>query len=170
MRENGTATWIVRNRLDDSTGTEELRSNASYRDRIADGAMGDAELLAANLSEDDVLELRYRENDFAERSVRGTLRSGEFTSAYGYRNLDGLGADRLRVVAPEGYQIGWTVAGATVSDDGSRMTLTELDDRGLVTFVPRDAALGWLWSSLAVAELVAPSAAANALLIAVTPA
>jgi len=169
VRENGTATWIVRNRLDDSAGTEELRSNASYRDRIADGAMGDAELLAASVSEDDVLELRYRENDFAEPSVRGTLRSGEFTSAYGYRNLDGLGADRLQVVAPEEYQVGWTVAGATVSDDGGEMTLTELDGEGIVTFVPRDAALGWLWSSLAVAELVAPSAAANALLIAVTP-
>jgi len=169
VHENGTAKWTVRNRLGDSPGTDRLRSNASYRNAVGEFAMSDTEFVGANLSEDDVLELRYRENDFADRSVRGTLRSGEFTSAYGYRNLDGLGADRLRVVAPEEYQVGWTVAGATVSDDGSRMTLTELDGEGIVTFVPRDAALGWLWSVLAVAELVAPSAAANALLIAVTP-
>lgn len=170
VRENGTATWIVRNHLDDSAGTDQLRSNESYRDRIADRAMGDAEFLRANVSDSDVLELRYREDDFAEPSVRGTLRSGEFTSAYGYRNLHGLGADRLDVVAPQEYQVGWTVSGATVSDDGGRMTITELDDNGFVTFVQQDAALGWLWSLFAVAELVAPSAAANALLIAVTPA
>jgi len=170
VRENGTATWVVRNHLDDSDGTDRLRSNASYRHRIADGALDDAELLDATVSENDVLELRYRDDGFAERSVRGTLRSSEFTDAYGHRNLHGLGTDRLVVVAPEEYRAGWTVSDATVSEGGDRMTLTKLDDQGVVTFVPRDVALGWLWSLLAVAELVAPSTVANALVIAVTPA
>ncbi|SNZ13480.1 hypothetical protein SAMN06269185_2216 [Natronoarchaeum philippinense] len=160
--KNGTATWTVRNHLDDSEGTEQLRSNASYRTRIADGAMGDAELLDATVSQPNVLTLRYRESGFAEQSVRGTLRSGEFTSTYGYRNLHGLGADRLVVVAPDGHRIGRTVSDATVSDDGSRMTLTDLDEQGIVTFVPRDAALGGLWSLLAVGSLAGPSIAVNA--------
>jgi|GEM_PF-805254 len=168
--ENGTATWVVRNRLGDSPGTDRLRSNATYRDAVGESAMWDAEFVGATVSEDDVIELRYCERRFAEPSIRGTLRSGEFTSAYGYRNLHGLGADRLAVVAPEGYRVGWTVSDATVSDDGTRMTLTDLDEQGIVTFVPRDAALGALWSVLAVAGLVAPSAAANALVVAVTPA
>lgn len=170
VRGNGTATWTVRNRLGDSSGADRLRSNASYRNAVGESAMWDAEFVGATVSESDVLELRYREDDFAEPSIRGTLRSGEFTSAHGYRNLHGLGADRLTVVAPEGYQMGWTVSDAAVADDGDRMILTDLDEQGLVTFVPRDAALGALWSRLAVAGLVVPSAAANALVVAVTPA
>jgi len=168
--DNGTATWTVRNRLGDSPGTDRLRSNATYRDAVGESAMWDAEFVGATVSADDVIELRYRERRFAEPSTRGTLRSGEFTRAYGYRNLHGLGAARLDVVAPEGYQVGWTISDATVSDDGNRMTLTDLDDRGVVTFVPRDAALGPLWSFVSVAELVVPSAVANALVVAVTPA
>jgi hypothetical protein len=163
VRENGSATWVVQNHLGDSAGTERLRSNASLRAEIADRAMWNTEFLGANVSAEGVLTMRYREPDFASQSVGGALYSGEFTEAYGYRNLDGLGADLLVVVAPDGKEVGWTVSGGTVSEDGQRMTLTRLDDEGFVTFVPRDAALGPLWSLLAVGSVVAPTIAANAL-------
>lgn len=163
VRENGSATWIVRNHLGDSAGAERLRSNASLRVEIADRAMWDTEFFAANVSEAGVLTMRYREPDFASQSVGGALYSGEFTEAYGYRNLDGLGADLLVVVAPDGKRVGWTVSGGAISDDGQRMTLTRLDDEGFVTFVPRDAALGPLWSLLGVGSLVAPTIATNTL-------
>jgi hypothetical protein len=169
VRENGTATWVVRNHLDDSPGAERLRSNASLRAEIADRAMWDAEFLGANVSPEGVLTMRYREADFASRSVGGALYSGEFTEDYGYRNLDGLGADRLVVVAPDGKQVGWTVSGGTVSEDGQRITLTRLDDEGFVTFVPRDAALGPLWSLFAVGSVVAPVVVTNALVGVVLP-
>ncbi|WP_128475901.1 hypothetical protein [Halorussus pelagicus] len=156
VARNGTATWVVRNRLADSAGVERLRADATLRAEIADRAMWDTEFVAANVS-GSVLTMRYREPHFAERSVGGTLRSGEFTDSYGYRNLHGLGADRLVVVAPEGTRVGWSVPGATVSDDGRRMTLTEFENRGFVTFVPDKTALGPLLSLLAVGSRVGPA-------------
>ena len=169
VRENGSATWVVRNRLGDSSGAERLRSNASLQAEIGDRAMWDTEFLSANVSPEGVLTMRYREADFASQSVGGALYSGEFTREYGYRNLDGLGADHLVVVAPDGKQVGWTVSGGTTSEDGRRMTLTRLDDEGFVTFVPRDAALGPLWSLLAVGSVVAPVFVTNALVGVVLP-
>ncbi len=171
LQENGSATWVVRNHLEDARGVEveRLRSNATLRRQIADRAMWDTDTVDATVSPAGVLTMRYREVDFAEPSVGGTLRSGEFTREYGYRNLDGLGADRLVVVAPNGSRVGRTVPGATVSDDGRRMTLTRLETGRFVTFVPRDATLGPLWSALAVGSVVAPVVALNALVSIVLP-
>ena len=162
VHENGSSTWVVRNHLADSESTARLRTNVTLLADVADGAMWDTEFLGANVSPDGVVTMRYREVNFAERSVGGTLRSGAITEAYGYQNLDGLGANRLVVVAPEGTHIGWAVPGATVSDDGRRMTLTRLDEGGFVTFVPHDAALGPLLSVLAVLSLVGPTIVVNA--------
>ncbi|WP_240334508.1 hypothetical protein [Halorussus sp. MSC15.2] len=167
---NGSATWVVRNRLADSEGVERLRENAGLRTDVADRAMWDTEFLGASVSSAGVLTARYREPNFAERSVGGVLRSGAFTEAYGYRNLDGLGADRLVVVAPDGMRVGRTVPGATVSADGRRTTLTEFDDGGFVTFVPADTALEPVSSALAIWSLLGPVVGTNLLLYAVLPA
>ncbi len=169
VHRNGSATWVVHNRLADSDGAARLRTNESLRTGIADRAMWDTELLSANVS-GGVMTLRYREADFAQRSIGGTVRTGEFTEAYGYRNLDGLGADRLVVVAPEETRVGWTIDGATVADDGQRMTLTELNEGGIVTFVPRDTAVGPLLSLLAVGLLLGPMIAVKALAYITLPA
>ena len=170
VHSNGTATWVVHNRLSNTAGAARLRANESLRTDIADRAMWDTELLSANVSGDGVITLRYREADFAQQSVGGTVRTGEFTEAYGYRNLDGLGADRLVVVAPDGMQVGRTIDSATVSDDGQRMTLTELSDGRIVTFVPRDTAVGPLLSLLAVGSLLGPVMAVKALAYITLPA
>ena len=161
VHRNGSATWVVRNRLADADGLDRLRENASLRAEIADRAMWDAEFLGAAVSSSDVLTLRYREPSFAAESVGGVLRSGAFTEAYGYRNLDGLGADRLVVVAPDGMRVGWTVPGATVADTGRRTTLTRLDRYGFVTFVPEGATFGPVLSVLAVASLLGPAVITN---------
>jgi hypothetical protein len=159
VAENGTATWTVRNTLGEFD--PRLRTNESLRTAIADRAMWDTTLLGASLSDEGVLTLRYREPGFAEPSVGGTLRSGAFTERYGYRSLDGLGADRLTVVAPDGMVVDRTVPGANVSADRSRTTLTALDRTGFVTFTQRGDAAGPLWSVLAIAVLLGPVAAAN---------
>jgi hypothetical protein len=165
---NGSATWTVRNHLaGDAAG--QLRANATLLAAVGDAAMWDATFLGATVGDDGVVTLRYREAGFAERSVGGTLRSGAFTEAYGYRNLDGLGADRLTVVAPEGMRVARTVPGATVSDDGSETTLTALERGAVVTFAPEGDRLGWLWSPLSVAALLGPALALNALLGIVLP-
>ncbi|WP_224332599.1 hypothetical protein [Haloprofundus halobius] len=164
VHENGSATWVVRNRVADAEAATRLRANATLRETIADRAMWDTELLSTTVSEDGVLTARYREPEFAERSAGGTLRSGAFTESYGYRNLDGLGADELVVVAPDGMRVGWTVPGSTVSEDGRRMTLTEFtdaDEGDFVTFVPEDSAFGAVLSPLAVTEKLGPVAALN---------
>ncbi|MDS0259535.1 hypothetical protein NDI56_09035 [Haloarcula sp. S1CR25-12] len=164
---DGTATWVVRNRL--AAGTDRLRSNATLRRAIAERAMWDTELRGSTVTADSVM-LRYREPGFADPAPGDTLHSGEFTAAYGYRNLDGLGADRLTVVAPPGTRIDRAVPGATVADDGSRMTLTALDRGTVVTFVPRDSAVGPLWSLVALASLVGPVAVVNAVVLVGLPA
>ncbi|EMA27694.1 hypothetical protein [Haloarcula japonica] len=170
VNNNGSATWVVHNQLSSTEGTARLRANESLRTAIADRAMWDTELLSANVSGDGVITLRYREADFAQQSVGGTVRTGEFTEAYGYRNLDGLGADRLVVVAPDGMRIGRAIDGTTLSDDGQRMTLTELDDGRIVTFVPRDTAVGPLLSLLAVGTLLGPVITMKALAYITLPA
>lgn len=166
---NGTAIWTVHNELQQSGATARLRTNETLRAAIAERAMWDAELLGSNVSADGVVTMRYREAAFATPSVGGTLRSGAFTEAYGYRNLHGLGADRLTVVAPEGMTIGWSAPGATVADDRSRMTLTELDDTGFVTFVESGDTLAPLWSLLSVLDLVGPAVALNIAISIVVP-
>jgi len=160
VTENGTAVWTVRNELQQSGGAERLRANETLRTEIADRAMWDTELLGSNVSIDGTLTMRYRESDFAAPAVGGTLRSGAFTESYGYRNLDGLGAERLTVVAPDGMAVDRALPGANVSADRSRMTLTDLDT-GFVTFVSEDDALGPLWSVLAVVTLLGPVAVSN---------
>ena len=161
VTENGTAVWTVRNELQQSGGAERLRANETLRTEIADRAMWDTELLGSNVSIDGTLTMRYRESDFAAPAVGGTLRSGAFTESYGYRNLDGLGADRLTLVAPDGMAVDRAVPGANVSADRSRMTLTELDT-GFVTFVQRGDPVGPLWSVLALATLLGPVVVLNA--------
>jgi hypothetical protein len=160
VHRNGTATWVVRNHLAGDGGR--LGVNESLLRSVGDRAMWDAEYLGATVSAEGVVTLRYREAGFAESTARGTLRSGEFTEAYGYRNLAGLGADRLVVVAPDGMRIGWSTPGATVSEDRTRMTLTSLDRGGIVTLVPRDSTLGPVSSILAVGSLVGPVVFLNA--------
>ncbi|ACV48333.1 MULTISPECIES: hypothetical protein [Halomicrobium] len=161
VARNGTATWTVRNTLREPAA-ERLRANESLRTAIADRAMWDVTLLGSNVSSDGVLTLRYREPDFAEPSAGGTLRSGAFTESHGYSSLDGLGADRLTVVAPEGMTVERTVPGATVSADRTRMTLTGLDRYGFLTFTERGDPLGAVWSTVALLALLGPVAALNA--------
>lgn len=161
--ENGSATWAVHNYVASSETAARLRSNETQLTAIADDAMWDTEFLGATISPDGGITMRYREPEFATRSVGGVLRSGVFTEAYGYRNLDGLGADRVTIIAPNGTHVGWTVPGATVSDDGERMTLTQLNEGGFVTFIPRGTVLGPLLSFLAVGSLLGPVMAINAL-------
>ncbi|MFB6222174.1 MAG: hypothetical protein ABEH86_00695 [Haloarcula sp.] len=170
VHQNGSATWVVRNRLANPSDSTRLRTNERLRTDIAERAMWDTEFLRANVSSDGVITLRYREPGFAERSLGGTSRSGEFSEAYGYRNLDGLGADRLVVTAPDGTRIGWTVPGATVSDNGRQMTLTELEEGRVVTFVPRDTSLGPLLSLVAVGSLLGPVMAVKTLAYVTLPA
>lgn len=170
VHENGSATWTVRNRLADPADAERLRANATLRAAIGDRAMWDTEFIGASVSAAGVVTLRYREPGFAEPAAGGVLRSGVFTEGYGYRNLDGLGADRLTVVAPDGMRVGWAVPGASVAADGSEMTLTAFERGGFVTFVPRGSVAGPLWSLLSVGSLVAPVFAVNVLLTVALPA
>lgn len=163
VHENGSATWVVQNHVASSETTARLRANHTLLTTIADDAMWDTEFRRANISTEGVITLRYRNPKFATSSVGGVLRSGAFTEQYGYRNLDGLGADRLTVIAPNGTHVGRTVPGATISDDGGRMTVTQFTQGAIITFVPQDALLGSLLSLLAVGSLLGPVLVLNTL-------
>ncbi|SEO44541.1 hypothetical protein SAMN04487948_102449 [Halogranum amylolyticum] len=171
VHENGSATWVVRNRLADDAGADRLRSDAGLRTAVADRAMWNTDLLSTAATDDGVV-ARYRDDDFAERTPGGALRSDAFTESYSLRNLAGLGADELTVVAPDGMHVAATVSGSTRSDDGTRTTLTEFteDQEGeFVTFVPGDSPAGPLLSLVAVGSAVWLVAAANAVVFLALP-
>ena len=166
VHENGSATWLVQVEIADvdAATVERLRTNATLRDSVVDGAVRGTQFWSSSV-DGDTLVARFHDPSFADRSA-GVLRSEAFTNHHeGYLRLASLGADELTVVAPSGAVVGWTVPGATVSDDGSRMTVTDFDERDVghfVTFVPRGDALGPLRSLVAVAEYLAPTVLLNA--------
>lgn len=132
VHENGSATWIVRNRINDAAA-KRLRESDSLLTGIAEDIRGSGSFLNANISATDVVTIRYRMEEFAVKSVGNVLISEYFTE-FAYQSYGGLGADRLTVVAPDGMHIGNTVPGATVN--GRQMTLTNYTGGTFVTFVP----------------------------------
>ncbi|WP_340101167.1 hypothetical protein [Salinibaculum salinum] len=169
VHENGTGSWVVNNTIREEDTIERLGQNDTLRTAIVDVRYWEAELVSVTVTADGVLTARYRQAEFAAPAAGDTLRSGAFTHDFGYRNLDGLGADRLVVVAPEGMQVEAMVPGATRSADGERMILTDYDRGGFVTFVPRDAILGFLWSWIAIAAILGPVVAVNAAVSVLVP-
>jgi hypothetical protein len=170
VAENGSAAWLVRNELGERASVDRLRENATLRGELADAHYWDVEVVSTSVTDDGVFTARYRDPDFAREGAGDTLLSGVFTHEYGYRNLEGLGADRLVVVAPDGMQIAQTVPGATRTDDRTRMVLTTYDRGGFVTFVPEGATGGVLWGWLAIAMLVGPVVVRNAAIGILVPA
>lgn len=161
LHKNGSATWTVTNQID-ASAADRLRRNDSLFSDITGYEVGD-DLISANISEDDVVTIRYRTDEFAVGSFGGVMRSDEFTK-HEYRNYDGLGADRLTLVAPENMRVGMAPADATV--DGQQMILTSYDadkDDSFVTFVPNKTdgilatVLRWLSVSTALAPVYIPN-------------
>jgi hypothetical protein len=167
VHRNGSATWTVENRLNDSAPFE----NASLRQSVAEEALfvHDASLLSTSL-DGDTLRMRYRTPDAATEAPGGVLRVGYFRDDPGATIYTGLGADRLTLVAPEGMRVGRAVPGADVS--GREMTVTSFDSDGdgpFVTLVPEGDPLAPLWSLVAVALPLAPIVGRNLLLLVAIP-
>jgi len=159
IHRNGSATWTVENRLNDTAAFE----NASVRQSIAEEAIlvHDARLLSTSVSGDTV-RIRYRTPDAATEAPRGVLRVEYFRDDPGTQVYTGLGADRLTLVAPERMAVGHALPGADVS--GREMSVTSFDSDGdgpFVTLVPDDDPLAPLWSLAAVALPLAPIVGRN---------
>jgi hypothetical protein len=159
VHRNGSATWTVENRLNDTTAFE----NASLRKSVAEEAIlvHDARLLSTSVSGDTV-RLRYRTPDAATRASGGVLRVTYFRDDPGAMVRSGLGADRLTLVAPEGMTVGHALPGADVS--GREMTVTSFDGGGdgpFVTLVPDGDPLAPLWSLAAVTLPLVPVVGRN---------
>jgi len=167
--ENTTATWVVRNTIRDDETLTRLRENETLRRTLAEARYFGPDLRSVTVS-DGVLTARYVQYDFATRSVGDTLRVDAFSQSHGYRNLDGLGADRLVVEAPNGTAVRSSVPGSEATADRSKLVLTSYDRGGFVTFVPRERPVGSVWSWLAVADLVGPAILLNGLVAVVLPA
>jgi hypothetical protein len=169
VHRNGSATWTVENRLNDSTAFE----NASLRRSVAQEATAvhDARPLSTSVSGDTV-RLRYRTPDAATDAPGGVRRVTYFRDDPGTAVYTGLGADRLTLVAPEGMVVGRALPGADVSDDGREMAVTSFEGDGdgpFVTLVPEDDPLAPLWSLVAVTLPLAPIVARNLALLVALP-
>lgn len=169
VEDDGQATWVVRNRLADPDDAARLRADRALLLALTEDAQEDVAFLGANVTDGGVVTARYRDDDFATRTAGGTLRSDVFTNLQGSRTVYRLGADRLVVEAPEGMRVDWSVPGATVSDDGTRTTVTSYE-HGFVTFVPRDSSFGPLSSVLAVGSMASGAVTGSTVLVLAFPA
>jgi len=166
VHRNGSATWTVENRLDDSAAATFARDD-SLRRSVAEEAVAvhDGRLQSTSVSGDRV-RIRYRTPDVATEVPGGVLRVDYFRDDPGALVYTDLGADRLTLVAPEGMRVGHALPGADVSE--RRMTVTSFDSRGdgpFVTLVPEGALLAPLWSLVALVLGVGPVLGRNVLLL-----
>jgi hypothetical protein len=154
VHRNGSATWTVRNRVDDDAARA-LRANDTVT-AVATRVVDDGSLVDASVDGDRVT-IRYRLREFAVQSVGGSYRIEYFREDFAVANYDSLGADRLTLVAPEGLRVGTAPPSATV--EGDRMTLTAATyrpgrDSAFVTLVPSDALLAPLLGAFALADVL----------------
>ncbi|GAB3325136.1 hypothetical protein GCM10027355_26930 [Haloplanus salinarum] len=168
VHRNGSATWTVENRLNDTAAFE----NTSLRRSVAEEAIliHDARLLSTSVS-GDTLRMRYRTPDAATEAAGGTLRVDYFRDDPGAMVRNGLGADRLTLVAPEGMVVERGLPGADVS--GRRMTVTAFEGSGdgpFVMLAPADDPLAPLWSLVAVSLPMLPVVGRNLFLLVAVPA
>lgn len=167
VHRNGSATWTVENRLNDTAAFE----NASLRRSVAEEAVliHDARLLSTSVSGDTV-RMRYRTFDAATEAPAGVLRVTYFRDDPGTMVRSGLGADRLTLVAPERMTVGRALPGADVSI--REMTVTSFEggrDGPFVTLVPDGDPLAPLWSLVAVALPLAPIVGRNLVFLVALP-
>ena len=167
VHRNGSATWTVENRLNDTAAFE----NASLRRSVAEEAVliHDARLLSTSVSGDTV-RMRYRTFDAATAAPGGVLRVTYFRDDPGTVVRSGLGADRLTLVAPERMTVGRALPGADVSN--REMTVTSFEggrDGPFVTLVPDGDPLAPLWSLVAVALPLAPIVGRNLVFLVALP-
>ncbi|WP_435067369.1 hypothetical protein [Haloplanus sp. C73] len=170
VHRNGSATWTVENRLNDTAAATFARNDSLRRSVARDAiAVHDGRLRSTSVSGDTV-RMRYRTPDVATDAPGGVLRVDYFRDDDGRLVRSGLGADRLTLVAPQGMVVGHALPGADVSS--RRMTVTDFDARGdgpFVTLVPADAALAPLWSLVAIALPLVPIVGRNVLFFLVVP-
>jgi hypothetical protein len=169
VHRNGSATWTVENRLNDTAAFE----NASLRRAVAEEAIlvHDARLLSTSV-DGDTVRMRYRTPDAATAAPGGVLRVEYFRDDPGAMIRSDLGADRLTLVAPDGMVVGIGLPGADVFDDDRRLTVTSFEGGGdgpFVTLVPESDPLAPLWSLVAVALPLAPIVGRNLLLLVTIP-
>jgi hypothetical protein len=167
VHRNGSATWTVENRLNDTAALE----NASLRRSVAEEAVlvHDARLLSTSVSGDTV-RMRYRTFDAATEAPGGVLRVTYFRDDPGTMVRSGLGADRLTLVAPERMTVGRALPGADVSN--REMTVTSFEggrDGPFVTLVPEGDPLAPLWSLAAVSLPLAPIVGRNLVFLVALP-
>lgn len=167
VHRNGSATWTVENRLNDTAAFE----NASFRRSVAEEAVSvhDARLLSTSVSGDTV-RMRYRTFDAATEAPAGVLRVTYFRDDPGTMVRSGLGADRLTLVAPERMTVGRALPGADVSI--REMTVTSFEggrDGPFVTLVPDGDPLAPVWSLAAVSLPLAPIVGRNLVFLVALP-
>ncbi|MFB6101037.1 MAG: hypothetical protein ABEJ73_00545 [Haloplanus sp.] len=172
VHRNGTATWIVENRLNASAAAA-FRRNETLRRSVAEEvvAIHDGRVLSTSV-DGDTVRLRYRTPDAATDAPGGVLRVDYFRDDPGLRVYTGLGADRLTLVAPEGMVVEHGLPGADVSDSGRRMTATAFESEGdgpFVTLVPEGSPLGPVWSLVAIAIPLGSVVGRNLLVLVTIP-
>ncbi|MFC4358550.1 hypothetical protein ACFO0N_11420 [Halobium salinum] len=195
VHEDGSATWTVENRVG-VDAADRLRANATLLDSVATDAVRNEQSVDASVAADrPVVTLTWTHEEFARRTLGGALLTTEFHPGWAYANYDGLGADRLTVVAPESMHVDTTLDGGTIEDgeaaedagaaedgeateDGDsdrepdqRTVLTEYDDEsaGFVVFAPDAALPSPVPTAIAVAHVAGPLVLRNALVFVGVP-
>lgn len=131
VREDGSARWVVRNRLD-ADGAQALRDNRSALDAVVRDALADRRYPAAgghatlvenpmNVTaslDGDTVVVSFTVEEFAHRSVGGLLVADGFHVERDGRYLS-ADADRVTVHAPDGYAVSNRPPNADVRGDAA---------------------------------------------------
>lgn len=168
---DGSATWVVRNRLANASLADHYRED---HEALVSSAGGfphweDSGLVRARM-EGRTAVYHYRLDDFATRAAGGVLRVEYFREEPGAYIYTGLGADRLTVVGPEGTVATRAPRGAEV--DGNRIRIDAWNVRGdgpYVTFAQSGGVVGEAWSLAAVVGALWAVVARNLLLLVAVP-
>lgn len=171
LNDDGSALWTIRNELSSPDVVEYFRANPDVLRQVADEAwiIGDADVLSATVTDDDVIVLRYHVPDFATRS-NGVLRVDYFREQPGSYTFYELGADRLRLVGPADTRVTTAIPGATV--ESNEVTATEYRATGdgpFVVFAPADDPLAGAKTHAAIADATGGVFLRNLLVLVVLP-
>ncbi len=170
VRDNGTATWTVRNELASEDAAQFFRNNPTAFDDIAEYAGPDSgTLISARLTGTKTVVLRYRTPSLVSTTPGGVVRFDGFRNVHGGA-ISGLGADKVTVVGPPGTVV--TRGPSEAQMHGNSFTLTSYHESGdgpFVTFAGSGGVAGKALSFVAVAQALAGIVILNLFFIVLVP-
>lgn len=157
IEENGDATWVVRNRVEDEHALDRLRNDSTLLEQLVSEALREPDGVWSRTEEietstaDGVVSIRFRVSDFVTRTPGGVLRVDYLNAKSGIAKKIEEN-DTLRVTGPDGYAVTHAPTEGRVADGEVTWTgRTSYGQRDTVVFGTGDGMAADLWTTLSLA-------------------